>query len=610
MATTGSKRPREALEEPEEPLLEPCCLRCSKNVLGDLWTCGGWTDGRRTCTRCHKNNRSCDEVPACFVSELNNLIRIRDSYFESTIPSKVAESHKTQQKTFTKELEAYVKAAEKCGIIAPTSVPHNLVETSLLQLHESRLANKRLCTLNDSLLRLNDTFVEIAGHFSVLAAATKPTKGTVPTTAPKATPPSALPTAVLESPSAPRLPLASITDLVTNSSRQVGNTKRSKRASEGVDQASTPTITATRGGSVDDCPCEEVAASPTYLTDTTQLIPYEVPAQFIPELNFMIDECNKYLPGTSRENIEKCKQHQLAFNQEIEAYVKATEGSDTIVLEPMKTPNQRIDVAPPQLEESRLVDKRLCTINESILRLNDTLTSDKRLSNIHEDLVRLNDTFTVIAGHFGVLAEAAKPKKVTIPVSAPPQASASIPAPVSVPTPAAAANQPQAPAIYQPQALAAYQFQAATAYQYQAQAPYQAPAGFQPQPPDSVQPQFSASSMSTSALRPTLPRPPYFSEDESRGAKRGRIDPDHNSPGETQPVSSAIATTGSERATNSSGEASLGSGRARGRGIAGEEAQVSSPSVARRGVSGSVRVGGRAGRGIGRKFIPWKKSPW
>ena len=60
----------------------------------------------------------------------------------------------------------------------------------------------------------------------------------------------------------------------------------------------------------------------------------------------MIDECNKYLPGTSRENIEKCKQHQLAFNQEIEAYVKATEGSDTIVLEPMKTYNTHSFVVP------------------------------------------------------------------------------------------------------------------------------------------------------------------------------------------------------------------------------------------------------------------------
>ena len=69
------------------------------------------------------------------------------------------------------------------------SNPQNKLDASLLHLHESRLANKRLKNLEEGLSRLNDTFDTIAGHFSVLAAAAQPKKVAVSAAASVPTPP-------------------------------------------------------------------------------------------------------------------------------------------------------------------------------------------------------------------------------------------------------------------------------------------------------------------------------------------------------------------------------------------------------------------------------------
>ncbi|MCJ1330873.1 hypothetical protein MMC10_007560 [Thelotrema lepadinum] len=194
MVTKGKKRAREvslssdvkdSLEEPIEQLLEPCCFECAKYLLAHLEICRGGpsSSSGEICGNCLEMDQPfCEEVPAQFIPELNDLIRERNKYPEIRLPKGAMSDHFGQQEAFSQKLFRYfdkLEEARKSKALKPRpssevkKAPTTQINVLPAQVHEPHVSNGSFKALGESLSRLGDALIDVGKQLSVFTTPTK-----------------------------------------------------------------------------------------------------------------------------------------------------------------------------------------------------------------------------------------------------------------------------------------------------------------------------------------------------------------------------------------------------------------------------------------------------
>ncbi|MCJ1330874.1 hypothetical protein MMC10_007561 [Thelotrema lepadinum] len=169
---TGGRRKR-LRGDSINPLLEPCCLHCSRFILIKWAKCSGpkWDDG--SCNECHKHHHPCEEVPVFLAQELNHLIRMRNKPNTTIGPTATHEIQIECQYAYNKKVEDYVQGAKGLGGIKPTEAPSNEPEASFQLPRKRRKTSNPFETLRERILRLSDELRDVADELKLLDPATQ-----------------------------------------------------------------------------------------------------------------------------------------------------------------------------------------------------------------------------------------------------------------------------------------------------------------------------------------------------------------------------------------------------------------------------------------------------